>query len=78
MIDEGRLREDLELAMADILDGRPFGPVLAHQIQRAAEDVLRAHRVSGDVVTVDGGAAVRIRIQHATRVRQLVLDLRAL
>lgn len=72
---EEELREELELAMMDVLDGGPFTPLLASKIRRTAEDTLRRLRLRGKVEVLDGGRHVRIGLIQGSRVKQVNLWL---
>jgi hypothetical protein len=69
------LQEALEDAMLDVLDGSPWGPILANRIRRTSEAVLRTHGVRGRVEVAGGGQQVRVTVQQGRRVEQLVLSL---
>lgn len=72
---EQDLKEELELAMLDVLDGGPWTPLLASRIRRTTEDVLRKHGLRGSVQVLDGGRHVRVGLRRGAQVREINLWL---
>ncbi|MCB9672694.1 MAG: hypothetical protein H6734_24670 [Alphaproteobacteria bacterium] len=72
-MDESTLRETLEDAVMPLLDGSPFGPLLAGRIRREVMGVLQKHGLRGQVDVRDGGRQVRVDLKVGARVRAVVL-----
>lgn len=69
------LAEALELAVLDILDGAPPGPLFASRVRRVVVETLRRRGLDGTVHTFDGGTRVQVGIRERDRVRTVVFSL---
>lgn len=69
------LRDALELAMLDILDGSPAGPLFASRVKRVTTEVLARRGMRGTIEVFDGGQRVRVGLREGTVVRYVVVSV---
>lgn len=72
------IREALEDAMLDVLDGSPPGPLLAGRVHRTAVEVLRRMGVRARVEVSQGGQRLHVAVHERSRVRSVVLTFHPL
>lgn len=69
------LVDALELAVTQILDGSPPGPLFASRVRRVVTETLRRRGLNASVETFDGGTRVRIGLRERQRVRYVVFSV---
>lgn len=69
------LTDALELAVLQILDGSPPGPLFASRVRRVVLETLRRRGLDGTVHTFDGGTRVEVGIRERDRVRTVVFSV---
>lgn len=65
------LEDALEVAVMQVLDGSPPGPLFASRVRRVVLEVLRRRGLDGEVITAGGGAHVIVRLRDRQRVREI-------
>jgi len=70
------LRDELELACAQVMDGAPAGALQASRVRRCIGDVLRRRGLSAQVEVLAGGQAARVVLRpRGPKVQQVVIRI---
>ncbi|MCB9677875.1 MAG: hypothetical protein H6737_22430 [Alphaproteobacteria bacterium] len=69
------LHEALEIAVLDVLDGSPPGPLFASRVKRECGDVLRKRGLQGTIEVTQGGTHVRVLVKRGRRVETVVVTV---